>query len=216
MDKSGVIDKGYSATDRPATGIGSEPRDYGAAGTARDRDVQGRDVRDQGVRRRDVRDQDVRGRDVRDRDRNLPEDEQRKAMRLREEQLNVSKERVQTGEVGIHKEVVTEQKNINVPVTHEEVVVERRAVSGDMPADATPIGQEESLRIPVSEERVNVEKRPVVTGEVEAERRAVQENQQVSDTVKKERARIDQQGDAPIHRTPSDRFHPDEIDRDQP
>ncbi len=53
-------------------------------------------------------------------------DGQSRNVRLREEQLQVNKQPVQTGEVGIRKEVVTEQKTVNVPVSHEEVVVERR------------------------------------------------------------------------------------------
>lgn len=48
----------------------------------------------------------------------------------------------------------------------------------------------------------------MVTGEVSIGKRAVQETQQVTDTVKKEEARVEQQGDAPIHGTKSDRFHP--------
>ncbi len=119
-------------------------------------------------------------------------DEQRR-LRLREEQLNVSKERVQTGEVGLRKEVVEEQRTVNVPVTHEEVVVERRPVTGGQ-VDNTPIGQDESIRVPVSEEQVEVTKTPVVTDEVSLGKRAVQENQQVTDTVRREEARLDQSG----------------------
>lgn len=118
---------------------------------------------------------------------------QQQAMPLREEQLNVNKERVQAGEVGLHKDVVEEQKTVNVPVTHEEVYVERRPVTGGQ-ADNTPIGQDETIRVPVSEEQVQVNKTPVVTGEVAVGKRAVQENQQVSDTVRHEEARLDQSG----------------------
>jgi len=63
---------------------------------------------------------------------------QPRSLRLREERLNVTKERVQAGEVDLHKEVVTEQKTINVPVTREEVVIERHAVT-DGQIDTTPI-----------------------------------------------------------------------------
>lgn len=123
---------------------------------------------------------------------------QPRSLRLREEQLNVGKERVQTGEVTLHKEVVTEQKTINVPVSHEEVVIERHAVSDGQADMATPIGEGETIRIPVSEEQVNVSKNTVVTGEVGIGKRAVQETQQVTDTVKREEARIDQQGDVTV------------------
>ena len=42
---------------------------------------------------------------------------QEQRMQLREEQLQVYKQSVQTGEVGLHKEVVSEQQTFNVPVT---------------------------------------------------------------------------------------------------
>ncbi len=125
---------------------------------------------------------------------------QPRRLQLREEQLNVSKQRVQSGEVGLRKEVVTEQKSIDVPVTHEEVYIERRAVSGGQ-VDTTPIGQDEVIRVPVSEEQVNVTKNTVVTGEVAIGKREVQETQQVRDTVRHEEARIDQQGDVHVQGT---------------
>lgn len=123
--------------------------------------------------------------------------DQEQALRLREEQLNVNKERVQAGEVRLHKDVVEEQKTVNVPVTHEEVYVERRPVT-DGQVDDTPIGQDETIRVPVSEEQVNVNKNTVVTGEVAVGKRAVQETQQVSDTVRREEARLDESGDVDI------------------
>ena len=131
-----------------------------------------------------------------------------RSLRLREERLNVSKDRVQAGEVGLHKEVVSQQQTINVPVTHEEVVIERRAVT-DGQIDNTPIGEGETIRVPVSEEQVNVSKNTVVTGEVAIGKRAVQETQQVTDTVRHEEARVDQQGNAIIHGAQDDNLHGD-------
>ncbi|GAC1507180.1 MAG: hypothetical protein NVS2B12_22070 [Ktedonobacteraceae bacterium] len=123
-------------------------------------------------------------------------DQGRRAMPLREEQLEASTERVQSGEVRLHKDVITEQRNIDVPVTHEEVFVERRNVDA-RPSD-TAIGQEESIRIPVSEEQVNVNKNTVTTGEVEVGKRAVTENQRISDTVRREEARLERDGNPRI------------------
>jgi uncharacterized protein (TIGR02271 family) len=120
-------------------------------------------------------------------------DEQR-ALRLRAEQLNVNKQQVQAGEVTLGKQVVEEQKTVNVPVTHEEVYIENRPVSGNVTDDGTPIGTDENIRVPVSEERVNVSKNTVTTGEVSIGKRAVQENQQVTDTVRHEEARLDRSG----------------------
>lgn len=122
-------------------------------------------------------------------------DEDRK-LRLREEQLDVSKNKVQTGEVNVHKEIIEEQKTINVPVTHEEIVIERRAVNNDTTAE--PVGADETIRIPVSEEQVEVRKNTVVTGEVEIHKREVQGTEQVQDTVRREEARVDKSGEVKV------------------
>jgi uncharacterized protein (TIGR02271 family) len=119
-------------------------------------------------------------------------------LRLREEQLNVNKQRVQAGEVGIHKDVISEEKTIDVPVTHEEAFIERRPVTDASITDNTPIGEGETIRVPLSEEQVNVNKNTVVTGEVEIGKRQVTENQRVSDTVRREEARLDSAGNARV------------------
>jgi uncharacterized protein (TIGR02271 family) len=75
--------------------------------------------------------------------------DQEQRMQLREEQLPVGKQAVQAGEVGLRKEVVSEQQTVDVPVMHEEVVIERRPGSGQ-PSD-TPIGEEETYRVPLSD-----------------------------------------------------------------
>jgi len=118
---------------------------------------------------------------------------------LREEQLNVEKQRVQKGEVRIHKEVVTEQQRIDVPVSHEEVVIEHLPASEARAAD-TPIGQSETIRIPVSEDQVNVTKQTVETGEIDVTKRTVQGEQRVTGTVRREEPRIEKSGDVDIRR----------------
>jgi len=115
---------------------------------------------------------------------------------LREEELRAEKERVQAGEVTLRKEVVTEKKTIEVPVTKEEVVVERHPVAG-RPSDRD-IGKDEEIRIPVMEEEVRVEKTPVVKEEVTLKKRPIQETKKVSDTVKREEAYVEHTGDAEI------------------
>jgi len=118
-------------------------------------------------------------------------------LQLREEQLDVEKERVQTGEVRLRKEVVTEQRNIEVPVTREEVVIERHTAAGPKRAEGA-IGEGEEVRIPLMEEEVRVEKTPVVREEVSVHKRQVQDTEQVSETVRREEARIESQGDARV------------------
>jgi uncharacterized protein (TIGR02271 family) len=122
-------------------------------------------------------------------------------MRLREEQLHARTTPVETGRVQVGKDVVEEQRSIDVPVTREEVVVERHPVDrrpADRPIDAT---QSETIEVPVREEQVDVEKRPVVYEEVGVGKRTTQETQEVSDTVRREELRMDGGGDVDVRRT---------------
>jgi uncharacterized protein (TIGR02271 family) len=123
------------------------------------------------------------------------EDQQR--LKLREEQLDVQKEQVRAGEVRVRKEVVTEQKSIDVPISREEVVVERRPAA-EVEASGTPVGEDKEIRIPLSEERVNVEKRPVVREEIDVGKRKVRDTERVADSVRREEARIETEGKASV------------------
>ena len=116
----------------------------------------------------------------------------REALPLRAERLQLGKQMVQTGEVRLRKEIVSEQQNIDVPITREEIVVERHPGSGQV--SDTPIGQEETIRIPVYEEHVNVTKIPVEVGEVAISKRTVQENRRISTTVRHEEPRLETDG----------------------
>jgi uncharacterized protein (TIGR02271 family) len=109
---------------------------------------------------------------------------------LREEELRTEKERVQAGEVRLRKEVVSEQRTIEVPVTREEVVVERHPASGQKAAG--DIAEGEEIRIPLMEEEVRVEKTPVVREEVTLKKRQIQDTERVSETVRREEARIEE------------------------
>jgi uncharacterized protein (TIGR02271 family) len=120
----------------------------------------------------------------------------RKRLQLREEELLATKEQVKAGEVRVRKDVVTEEKTIKVPVTREEAVIERHAVS-DRPA-AGDIKEGEEIRIPLSEEEVRVEKRPVVKEEITVGKKRVQDTETVRDTVRREEAHIDESGTARV------------------
>jgi uncharacterized protein (TIGR02271 family) len=134
--------------------------------------------------------------DMRETDR-IREGEDQERLELREEELRAEKQRVQAGEVRLRKEVVEEQKTIEVPVTHEEVVVEKHSVGGRRPADGE-IGDDQEIRIPLMEEEVRVEKTPVVREEVSLKKQQVQDTERVSETVKREEAWVDRTGDARV------------------
>lgn len=114
-------------------------------------------------------------------------------MRLHEEHLHAQKQPVKTGEVRVRKEVVTENQTLNVPVTREEVVIERHPV-GSQTASRADIRPGEEIRIPVKEEKVNVTKETVAKEEVKVGKRQVQETEQVSGTVRKEQVRVEHEG----------------------
>jgi uncharacterized protein (TIGR02271 family) len=118
------------------------------------------------------------------------ETEKPRSVRLREEQLDITKERVQVGELQLHKEVVEEQRTVHVPLIREEVYVERRPVI-DGKYDGSPFTEDEIIRIPITEERIDVTKRPVVVEEVIVGKRKIQETKQVQDIIRKEEARIE-------------------------
>ena len=118
-----------------------------------------------------------------------------------EEELQAQKTQAEVGEVVVSKDVVEEQQTLEVPVTREEVQIRSRVV--DRPADASDatIGREETIRVPVREEQVQVGKEARVVEELEIDKVQTQETQQVSDTVRKEQFRVDEQGDVDTRRS---------------
>ena len=116
--------------------------------------------------------------------------EREERLRPHEERLNVDKERYQTGEVNVTKHVLEDTQTVEVPVTREEVYIERRAVTEETAAGEV-FDDGESIHIPVMEERVEVTKRPVVSEEIIVGKREVYETETVSESVHREEAAID-------------------------
>ena len=115
---------------------------------------------------------------------------------LRKEELDIAKSRVQKGEVEFGKEIIEEQKSVDVPVTREEIVIERKSLNNE--ASDSPITDEETIRIPVSEEIVNVDKHTVVTGEISAHKRDIEDTRHIDETLKREEARINKIGNPDV------------------
>jgi uncharacterized protein (TIGR02271 family) len=113
------------------------------------------------------------------------------------EVLRVHKERINRGEVRIRKDVVTENQTIEVPVTREELVLERVAVAGNTPAPNASIGSAEEIRVPLSEDVVRLEKQAVVREEVLVGKREVEDVATVGDDVRREELRVDSDTSTP-------------------
>ena len=108
-----------------------------------------------------------------------------------EEQLNVSTDRVESGQVHLRKYVVNETETVEVPVEREEVRVVREPITE---ADRTDyngqIGEQEAS-VTLHEDRVNVSKESVPVEKVSLEKDTVQGTERVSEEVRKERFETD-------------------------
>jgi uncharacterized protein (TIGR02271 family) len=124
-----------------------------------------------------------RARDVGDRDID---------MTTSEEQLHIGKESMETGHVRLRKYVETENVHEKVPLSHEEVVIEREPIR-DGAVGSYEIGEDEQ-EITLHEERpvVGKETRPVEHVRVHKEK--VQHEETVEGQVRRERLEVDEDG----------------------
>jgi uncharacterized protein (TIGR02271 family) len=107
-----------------------------------------------------------------------------------EEKLNISKREVTYKEATMIREPVIETKTVEVPVTHEEIIVERRP-----PTEATtsrkdlraPVTNKEEIKIPLKKEEVIVKKEPFVKEELVIKKRRVAERKKITEEVKSEK-----------------------------
>jgi uncharacterized protein (TIGR02271 family) len=110
------------------------------------------------------------------------------AMTRSEERLHVGTERREAGRARLRKYVVTENVTTTVPVSHEEVRLEREPVT-DANRDAALSGTditEEEHEITLRAERPVVEKQTVPVERVRLAKETVTEQQEVSEQVRKE------------------------------
>ena len=118
------------------------------------------------------------------------------AMTRSEEEVSVGTRQVETGRVRLRKHVVTENVTTTVPVSREEVRVEREPIT-DANRDAAMSGgdiTEEEHEVTLHAEEPVVAKNVVAKERVRLDKDTVTEEQQVSDEVRKERIETD--GDA--------------------
>ena len=109
---------------------------------------------------------------------------------LAEEKLDVSKREVTYKEATLIKEPITETKTVEVPLTYEELIVERRR-----PTEATtsqhqlkpPVNTREEIKIPLKREEVEVKKEPYVREEVVLKKKRVTEKKTFTEEVKGEK-----------------------------
>jgi len=111
-----------------------------------------------------------------------------------EEELTATVRPQEAGAVRIQKEVVAEDRVLDVPVTEERVRVERRVV--DRPASAADLEafEDQVIEVPLRTEAVDVQKQARVKEEVIVSKDAVQRTERVADTVRREEVVVDDTG----------------------
>ena len=108
-----------------------------------------------------------------------------------EEQLNVDKQRVESGQVRLRKYVVHDTETVEVPVEREEVRVSREPITEADRANFTGDIGEQEASVTLHEERVNVSKESVPVEKVSLDKDVVRDTEQVTEDVAKERIETD-------------------------
>lgn len=141
-------------------------------------------------------------RELRDREQRLGEAAAREqahgddAMTRSEERLQVGKETRETGRARLRKYVVTEEQQVTVPVSHEEVRVEREPITEEN-RDAAMRGPEiteSEHEVILHEERPVVSKETVPVERVRATKETVTEQETVGGEVRKEEITMEEEG----------------------
>ena len=111
-----------------------------------------------------------------------------------EEELTATVRGQEAGAVRIEKDVVAEQRTLDVPVTEERVRVERRVVDRPVTAADVDAFEETVIDVPLRSETVDVQKQARVAEEVVVSKEATQRTERVTDTVRKEEVFVDEDG----------------------
>ena len=110
-----------------------------------------------------------------------------------EEQLNVNKERVATGEARLRKYVVTDTESVEVPVEREEVRVERTPINAEDAKNynGSISGDSEEASVTLHEERVNVNKETVPVEKINLKKETVRDTETHTEELRKEQIDTD-------------------------
>jgi uncharacterized protein (TIGR02271 family) len=109
---------------------------------------------------------------------------------VHEEELTATTREVERGAVRVSKDVVEEERELDVPVTEEHVDVSRRRVDRDAGVGDQAF-EEGTIEVPLRGEEVDVEKRARVVEEVDINKTAEQRTERVGDKVRREEVRIE-------------------------
>lgn len=107
------------------------------------------------------------------------------------ERLDVSKTESNT-EATVIKEPITETKTIEVPVTHEELFVERRPVTNVNDIDQKTIAKSKTeINIPLKAEMIRVRKESFVKEELVVKKKPVTETRTFTEKIRTEKVKVE-------------------------
>ena len=115
-----------------------------------------------------------------------------------EERLRVGTQQAETGKARLRKFITTQTETRTVPVSHEEVRVEREPITDANRGQATSGGDltEEEHEVTLTAEQPVVSKETVPVERVRLGTETVTEQQTVTEDVRKEQIEADTDGDA--------------------
>lgn len=114
-----------------------------------------------------------------------------------EEELTAVKRPVDRGSVKVQKEVLVEDRVLDVPVTEERVKVTRRVVDRDVAPGEVGF-TDDTIEVPIQGEEVNLQKRVRVAEVVDIEKEAVERTEQVAGQVRREEIHVQDSSDADV------------------
>lgn len=107
---------------------------------------------------------------------------------IKEEQLDIAKKWIQTGDVKIHKEIFSEEKNFTIPIKREELVIEKKSIAQDNSSDKD--SETQIIRIPLTEEQVEFSKHKVTLEDISIYKQQIKDIEHIEETLKKEKPKV--------------------------
>lgn len=109
-------------------------------------------------------------------------------LQIKEEQLDIAKKWIQTGDVKIHKEIFSEEKNFTIPIQREDLVIEKKSIASSNSKDKA--SETQIIRIPLSEEHVEFSKHKVVLEDISIYKQQINDIEHIEETLKKEKPKV--------------------------
>jgi uncharacterized protein (TIGR02271 family) len=90
-------------------------------------------------------------------------------------------------EANIIKKPVKETKQVEMNLTHEELIIERKPLDEPRPTDEDPVDSTTVIKIPLKREEVEINKQSYITEEIVAKKKPVTETRTISEQVTSEK-----------------------------